>query len=111
MDRRHFLGVTATAALGLAALSTLPGSPDRTEKNGYAGTSSEERRRSRFLDVPLVTHEGRKVRFYSDLLKGRTVFLNFLYTVCTAEAICPLGTANLVQVQKKIGRASCGERV
>jgi len=103
MDRRHFLGVTATAALGLAALSTLPGSPDRPEKNGYAGTSSEERRRSRFLDVPLVTHEGRRVRFYTDLIKGRTVFLNTLYTACTAEAICPLGTANLVEVQKILG--------
>jgi len=103
MDRRHFLGVTATAALGLAALSTLPGSPDRPEKNGYAGVSSEERRRNRFPDVPLVTHEGRNVRFYSDLIKGRTVFLNFLYTVCTAEAICPLATANLVEVQKILG--------
>jgi len=104
MDRRRFLGVTATAALGLAALSTLPGSPDRPEKNGYADPSAEERRRNRFLDVPLVTHEGRKVRFYSDLIKGRTIFLNFLYTVCTAEAICPLGTANLVEVQKILGR-------
>jgi len=103
MDRRHFLGVTATAALGIAALSTLPGSPDRPEKNGYADTSSKERRKNRFLDVPLVTHEGRRVRFYSDLIQGRTVFLNFLYTVCTAEAICPLGTANLVEVQKILG--------
>jgi protein SCO1/2 len=103
MDRRHFLGVTATAALGIAALSTLPGSPDRPEKNGYADTSSEERRRNRFLDVPLITHEGRKVRFYSDLIKGRTVFLNFLYTVCSAEAICPLGTANLVAFQEILG--------
>jgi len=103
MDRRRFLGVTASAALGFAALSTLPGSPDRPEKNGYADTSSEERRRNRFLDVPLVTHEGRKVRFYDDLLKGRTVFLNFFYTVCTAEAICPLATANLVEVQELLG--------
>jgi len=103
MDRRQFLGVTATAALGIAALSTLPGSPDRPEKNGYAGTSPEERRRNRFPDVPLITHEGRKIRFYNDLIQGRTVFMNFLYTVCTAEAICPLGTANLVEVQKILG--------
>jgi protein SCO1/2 len=103
MDRRHFLGVTATAALGLAALSTLPGSPDRPEKNGYASASSEERRRNRFLNVALTTHEGREVRFYDDLLKGKTVLLNFLYTICTAEAICPLGTANLVTVQEILG--------
>ncbi len=108
MDRRHFLGVTATAALGLAALSTLPGSPDRPEKNGYADTPSSLRRRNRFLNIALTTHEGREVRFYDDLIKGKTVLLNFFYTICTAEAICPLGTANLVEVQKllehRVGR-------
>jgi protein SCO1/2 len=103
MDRRHFLGVTATAALGLAVYSALPETSDRPEKNGYAGTSPEERRRSRFLNVPLTTHEGREVRFYDDLIKGKTVLLNVMYTVCTAEAICPLGTANLVEVQRILG--------
>ena len=103
MDRRRFLGVTATAALGLAVYSALPEKPDRAEKNSYAGTSPEERRRSRFLNVPLTTHEGREVRFYDDLIKGKTVLLNVMYTVCTAEAICPLGTANLVQVQQILG--------
>jgi len=100
MDRRHFLGVTAAAAAGIAALTILPGSPDRPEKTGYAGISPEERRRNRFLNVALTTHEGREVRFYDDLIKGKTVLLNVMYTVCTAEAICPLGTANLVEVQR-----------
>ncbi len=110
MDRRHFLGVTATTALGIAALSTLPGSPDRPEKKGYAGTSPSVRRRNRFLDVPLITHEGREVRFYDDLIKSKTVLLNFFYTVCAAEAICPLATANLVGVQE-ILRARVGRDV
>jgi len=108
MDRRHFLGVTAAAALGVAALSTLPGSPDRPEKNGYADTPPEERRRNRFLNVALTTHEGREVRFYDDLIKGKTVLLNVMYTVCAAEAICPLATANLVGFQEilrgRVGR-------
>jgi protein SCO1/2 len=103
MDRRHFLGVTATAALGLAVVSALPEAPDRPEKSGYSGISSKERRRNRFLNVALTTHEGREVRFYDDLIKDKTVLLNFFYTVCTAEAICPLGTANLVEVQKLLG--------
>jgi len=103
MDRRHFLGVTATAALGLAVYSALPEKPDRPEKNGYSAVSSEERRRNRFLNVALTTHEGREVRFYDDLIKGKTVLLNIMYTVCTAEAICPLGTANLVAVQEILG--------
>jgi len=103
MDRRHFLGVTATAALGLAVYSALPERPDRPEKSGYPAIPSEERRRNRFLNVPLTTHEGRQVRFYDDLIKGKTVLLNIMYTVCTAEAICPLGTANLVAVQEILG--------
>jgi len=101
--------VTATAVLGLAVYSALPESSDRPENNNvYVNTPSEERRRNRFLNVALTTHEGREVRFYDDLLKGRTVFLNFFYTVCTAEAICPLATANLVGVQEilrdRVGR-------
>ncbi|MGZ8447844.1 MAG: SCO family protein [Candidatus Deferrimicrobiaceae bacterium] len=103
MDRRHFLGVTATAALGLAVYSALPEKPDHPEKNGYPAVSSEERRRNRFLNVALTTHEGRQVRFYDDLIKGKTVLLNVMYTVCTAEAICPLATANLVAVQGILG--------
>ena len=103
MDRRQFLGVTATAALGLAVLSALPEAPDRPEKNGYAGISPSVRRRNRFLNVALTTHEGREVRFYDDLLKGKTVLLNFFYTICTAEAICPLATANLVGFQEILG--------
>ena len=61
------------------------------------------RRRNRFLNVPLMTHEGKEVKFYDDLLKDKTVLLNFFYTNCVAEAICPLTTANLVEVQKRLG--------
>ena len=62
-----------------------------------------ERRRNRFPNVTLTTHEGQQVKFYDDLLKDKTVLLNFFYTNCEAEAICPLTTANLVAVQKLLG--------
>ena len=104
MDRRHFLGVAGTAALGLAVYSALPEPSDRPEKNdAYVITPASVRRRNRFLNVALITHEGREVRFYDDLLKGKTVLLNFFYTICTAEAICPLATANLVAFQEILG--------
>jgi protein SCO1/2 len=38
-------------------------------------------------DVPLLDQDGRQVRFYSDLIKGRVVAINFVFTSCTA--ICP----------------------
>src|SRR6266576_1700753 len=62
--------------------------------------AATERRRRRFLNVALTTHEGKTVRFYDDLVKDKTVMLNFFYTNCVNEAICPLSTANLVRVQK-----------
>ena len=100
MDRRDFLKGAAAAAAGIAALAAIPDSPDAPKEHGFKNMSSAERRRTRFLNLPLTTHEGREVRFYDDLLEGKTVLLNFFYTICTAEAICPLGTANLVEVQE-----------
>jgi cytochrome oxidase Cu insertion factor (SCO1/SenC/PrrC family) len=55
----------------------------------------------RFPNLPVVTHEGRTVRFYDDLVRGRTVVFNMMYTVCTG--ICPISTANLLQVQQALG--------
>ena len=62
----------------------------------------EVMRRRYFPNVPLVTHEGKRVRFYDDLLKGRIVLLNLMYADCTAS--CPLITANLLKVQKILNR-------
>jgi protein SCO1/2 len=41
------------------------------------------------------------VRFYDDLLKGKSVAVNVIYTACTDE--CPLETARLVQLQRLLG--------
>lgn len=54
-----------------------------------------------FPNVPLVTQEGRTVRFYDDLIKGKKVLINFMYEGC--EKACPLATAKLAQVQKLLG--------
>jgi protein SCO1/2 len=62
----------------------------------------EMMRKRYFPDVPLVSHEGKPVRFYSDLLKGKIVVLNLMYADCTSS--CPLITANLSQVQKILNR-------
>jgi len=61
----------------------------------------DDRRRSRFPNVPLQTHEHQEVRFYDDLIKDKTVLINFMYTEC--EGGCPLTTATLVQVQQALG--------
>lgn len=54
-----------------------------------------------FPNVPLVTHEGKKVRFFDDLIKDKVVMINFIYTSCPDT--CPLETARLAQVEKILG--------
>jgi protein SCO1/2 len=54
-----------------------------------------------FPNVPLVTHEGKPVRFFDDVIKGKVVVINFIYTSCPDA--CPLETARLREVQKILG--------
>lgn len=54
----------------------------------------------RFPNVPVVTHEGKTLRFYDDLVRGKIVAFNMMYTVCTG--ICPASTATLLQVQQAL---------
>ena len=54
-----------------------------------------------FPNYTLKTHEGKEVKFYDDLIKGKVVVINMMYAQCTG--ICPGMTANLVKVQKILG--------
>jgi protein SCO1/2 len=54
-----------------------------------------------FPNVPLVTHEGKTVNFFDDLIKDKVVAINFIYTHCPDS--CPLETAQLARVQKIMG--------
>jgi protein SCO1 len=51
-----------------------------------------------FPNVELTTQDGEKVRFYDDLVRGKIVVIDLIYTHCVDS--CPLETARLVQVQK-----------
>jgi len=71
-----------------------------------AGSASDDGSRDRtqaryFPNVELTTHEGKKVRFYDDLIKDKIVIINFMYAEC--KGICPGITANLLKVQKLLG--------
>jgi protein SCO1/2 len=54
-----------------------------------------------FPNVPLVTHDGRRVRFYDDLIEGKVVLINFIYTSCPDT--CPMETARLLEVARLLG--------
>ncbi len=57
--------------------------------------------REYFPNVILTTHEGKKVRFFDDLIEGKVVVINFIYTSCPDA--CPLETARLAEVQGILG--------
>lgn len=52
-------------------------------------------------NVVLRTQENKPVRFYDDLIKGKTVVISFMFTSC--KGICPMTSANLLKVQKALG--------
>jgi protein SCO1/2 len=54
-----------------------------------------------FSDVELLDQDGRKVRFYTDMLKGKTVVINAFFTTCTS--VCPPMNRNLEKVQEALG--------
>src|SRR5207245_1934339 len=52
-----------------------------------------------FPNVLLRTHEGEEVRFYDDLLQGKSVIINMMYTLCQ-DGRCGVITSNLVALQR-----------
>jgi len=55
-------------------------------------------RRRHLPNVELITHHGKRVRFYDDLMKDKKVVINFMYAHC--GKVCPPVIANLVRVQR-----------
>jgi protein SCO1 len=61
----------------------------------------------RVPDVELVDQNGRRVRFYSDVVKGRVVAINTIFTTCTT--ICPLMGANFAKLGKLLADRKDGK--
>ena len=54
-----------------------------------------------FSDVELINQDGKKMRFYSDVLKDKVVVINTFFTTCTG--VCPPISRNLEKVQEALG--------
>jgi protein SCO1/2 len=57
----------------------------------------------KFPDVTVQTQTGQKIRF-SELLKGRTVAINFIFTSC--PSVCPLMGVSFGRLQTMLGKRS-----
>lgn len=71
------------------------------EVKADAGYASHAASKMTIPDVEMLDQNGNKVRFYTDLVKGKTVVINFIFTTCTT--ICPPLGATFARVQKDLG--------
>ena len=93
MRRRKFLLAGAAGAAVASADSIVPRMESRRPFR-QAGAAW-------FTNVAVQTQHGRTVRFYKDLLQGKVVLINFVFTACSD--ICPGVTQNLSDVQQRLG--------
>ncbi|HXE48989.1 MAG TPA: SCO family protein [Ramlibacter sp.] len=93
IETRRLLVGAAAALAGAGVMAAIPVTPAQDPR--------ELMRQKHFPNVPLVTHTGRQVRFYDDILKNQKVVINFMYTVCSN--ICTPVTDNLLEAQRLLG--------
>ena len=72
--------------------------PAPTNKSPTPETDPPSFSSSRIPDVRVYDQNGKQINFYSDLVKGKTVAINFIFTTCTT--ICPPLTATFRRVQQ-----------
>jgi protein SCO1 len=92
--KKSISAITVTLLL----LATLFGQEPRERRSGrivLTLTSAE------IPDLWLVDQNGKKVRFYSDLIKGKVVLLHGFFTECTA--VCPMQGRALLKLKDRLG--------
>lgn len=74
-----------------------PASLTKTDEKAPAKSVAE----NYFSDVELLDQDGRKLRFYNDVLKGKVVVINTFFTTC--KSICPPMNRNFQKIQEALG--------
>ena len=82
------------------------GSPMTAATPGESASASHDDARHASVvgaipDVELLDQDGRTIHFYTDLVKGKVVAVQFIFTTCTT--ICPPLGATFARVQKDLG--------
>lgn len=110
MQGKNRAGFLAVAASFLVAVALPPMSAERAHAHGAghaapnpdtAAPAVNRWGANYFPNVALTTQDGKTVRLYDDLLKGKTVAINIIFTEC--KDVCPLETATMVQLKRALG--------
>ncbi|HKR15555.1 MAG TPA: SCO family protein [Pyrinomonadaceae bacterium] len=96
------LSVCLLFAASAAAQNKPPAPPAPHDHTHMTKTSAEPSAAEKyFTDVELTNQDGKKVRFYSDVLKGKTVIVNAFFTSCTS--VCPPMNRQMEKIQEALG--------
>jgi cytochrome oxidase Cu insertion factor (SCO1/SenC/PrrC family) len=71
------------------------------QKPAQAAPAANSTRKMVIPDIVVLDQDGKAVHFYSDLVKDKTVVINFIFTTCTT--ICPPLAATFARVQQGMG--------
>jgi cytochrome oxidase Cu insertion factor (SCO1/SenC/PrrC family) len=83
---------------GIALWLTLPLGLVEAAPDAVDEVSAEQKARNYFTDLEVVDQNGARHRFYTDVIRGRVVLINFVYTHC--KDACPMATQKLTQVRE-----------
>jgi protein SCO1/2 len=102
MKRRTCIAAVVAAAIAAPAFSQHEDhAAHEAMMEAEPSQDVQEVRGLKIPDVEVVTQDGERVRFYSDLVEDRVVAMNFVFTTCTT--ICPPMGAIFGQLEKKLG--------
>lgn len=91
--------------LALVMLAAIEVGAQSTEKPSCHSPASQPEKSARskmaIPDVAVLDQHGNKLHFYTDLIKDKTVAINFIFTNCTT--ICPPLAATFARLQKEMG--------
>jgi protein SCO1/2 len=103
LSRRDMLAMMGAAPLAVGGVAPARGETSTAPASQTIASNARKRIQEQHLpNIPLVTHEGKRVLFYDDLVKNKKVSMNFFYAHC--DEICPLVMANLAKVQRLLGK-------
>ena len=88
-------------ALGII-LAAMPGAlVSSAQSRNVTAAERIEAARKYFTDVVLVNQDGQEMKFYSDLIEGKTIIMIPFFTTCTS--VCPPMNRNLEKIQDWLG--------
>ena len=78
--------------------------PDKVVLNNRPPTSGRVELPLKSFEIPdvwLIDQNGKPVRFYSDLVKGKVVVINFFFTKC--NDVCPMQGRSIAKLRNRLG--------